>query len=435
MLEWLADPTAWFGLFTLIILEIVLGIDNLIFIAILADKLPPEQRDKARTLGLGLALFMRIGLLLSISWLVGLTDPWFSAFGHTFSGRDLILLGGGLFLLYKATTELHERLEGHQHKEATSTKVYASFWGIIVQILLLDIVFSLDSVITAVGMAEDLSVMVAAVVIAVITMMFASKPLTIFVNKHPTLIVLCLGFLLMIGLSLVAEGVGFHIPKGYLYAAIGFSVLVELFNQMVQAKRKKALSNAVSLRAHAMEGVQRLLGGKTELNTDEIAAIASLGDEINAFKPEERQMIGSVLGLAELSAKSLMTPVQDLHTVHTNDDMESVQRKLLDTPYSRVIVTTNGSQSATGYMQKKDILNAILQGGELSIQSVMLQPLTVSETHSALDILSQFKKTGIQMAFVKNARGEFQGIVTLTDVMEAIAGDIPEEFEMRGAPA
>lgn len=432
MLEWLADPTAWFGLFTLIILEIVLGIDNLIFIAILADKLPPEQRDKARTLGLGLALFMRIGLLFSISWLVGLTDPWFTVFNQTFSGRDLILLGGGLFLLYKATTELHERLEGGQHKEVKSGKAYASFWAIIVQILLLDIVFSLDSVITAVGMADDLSVMVAAVVIAVITMMFASKPLTIFVNKHPTLIVLCLGFLLMIGLSLVAEGVGFHIPKGYLYAAIGFSVLVELFNQMAQAKRKKALSDSVSLRARTMEGVQRLLGGKTELNTDEIAAIASLGDQFDTFKPEERQMIGSVLGLAELSAKSLMTPAQKIHTVHTDDDFVSIQQKLLETPFSRVIVTTNGSQSAAGYVQKKDLLNALLRGEELSIRSVMLEPLAVNETQSALDILSQFKKTGIQIAFVKNAEREFLGVVTLTDVMEAIAGEIPEEFELRG---
>lgn len=433
MLEWLADPTIWFGLFTLVILEIVLGIDNLIFIAILADKLPPEQRDKARTLGLGLALFMRIGLLFSISWLVGLTEPWFTVFGKTFSGRDLILLGGGLFLLYKATTELHERLEGHQHKETKNTKAYAGFWGIIVQILLLDIVFSLDSVITAVGMADDLTVMIAAVVIAVITMIVASKPLTVFVNQHPTLIVLCLGFLLMIGCSLVAEGVGFHIPKGYLYAAIGFSVLVELFNQMAHAKRKKALSNAVSLRSRAMDAVQRLLGGKTELNTDEIAAIASLGNQFDAFKPEERQMIGSVLGLAELSAKSLMTPVQKLHTIRSSDDIATIQQKLLDTPFSRVIVTADGTQNAVGYVQKKDILNTVLQNRELSVRSVLMEPLSVGEKQSVLDILSQFKKTGIQMAFVKSAKDELLGIVTLTDVMEAIAGDIPEEFEMQGA--
>lgn len=242
-MEWLFDPTIWVGLLTLVVLEIVLGIDNLIFIAILAEKLPPHQRDKARVLGLTLALVMRLGLLSLISWLVTLTTPLFSIWTFSFSGRDLILLLGGLFLLFKATSELHERLEGITHAQ-TGPKVYAGFGLVVAQIVVLDAVFSLDAVITAVGMVENLYVMMAAVVISIVVMMLASKVLTRFVNAHPTVVVLCLSFLLMIGLSLVAEGLGFHIPKGYLYAAIGFSIVIEFFNQLARRNFLKLQSNA-----------------------------------------------------------------------------------------------------------------------------------------------------------------------------------------------
>ena len=232
-MEFLFDPSIWAGLLTLVVLEIVLGIDNLVFIAILADKLPPKQRDKARLIGLSLALVMRLGLLSLISWMVTLTTPLFSVGGFSFAGRDLILLAGGLFLLFKATMELHERLENRQ-LDGSGNRGYASFWAVVTQIVVLDAVFSLDAVITAVGMVNHLPVMMTAVVIAMGVMLLASKPLTNFVNAHPTVVVLCLSFLLMIGLSLVAEGFGFHIPKGYLYAAIGFSILIELFNQVAR---------------------------------------------------------------------------------------------------------------------------------------------------------------------------------------------------------
>src|SRR5690606_28314487 len=228
-LEWMADPAAWAGLLTLIVLEIVLGIDNLVFIAILADKLPPHQREKARLIGLSLALVMRLGLLPSIAWIVTLTETLFTVGGRDISARDLILIVGGLFLLFKGTMELHERLEGGTG-HAEEKPAHAAFWQVIVQIVVLDAVFSLDSVITAVGMVDELSIMMIAVIIAVGVMMISSKPLMAFVSKHPTVVVLCLGFLMMIGFSLVVEGFGFHIPKGYLYAAIGFSIMVEAFN-------------------------------------------------------------------------------------------------------------------------------------------------------------------------------------------------------------
>lgn len=240
MFEWISDPSIWAGLVTLIVLELVLGIDNLVFIAILAEKLPPALRDRARVTGLLLALVMRLLLLASISWLSSLTAPLFSAGGHPFSARDLIMLVGGVFLLFKATMELNERLEGKDDDEHPQ-KRGAKFWPVVAQIVVLDAVFSLDSVITAVGMVDHLPVMMAAVVVAIFLMLLASKPLTRFVNEHPTIVILCLSFLLMIGFSLVADGFGYHIPKGYLYAAIGFSVLIEGLNQLAQFNRRRFL--------------------------------------------------------------------------------------------------------------------------------------------------------------------------------------------------
>jgi len=233
----LSDPQIWASLLTLTALEIVLGIDNLIFIAILADRLPEHQRDRARRLGLALALFVRLGLLASISWIFGLTAPIFELFGHEFSWRDLILIGGGLFLLFKGTREIHERIEGDDEEEG-SHRGRASFTGVIIQILVLDIVFSLDSVITAVGMANHLWVMATAVIIAVMIMLLAAGPVSGFVNRHPTVKMLALSFLLLIGMTLLADGVGFHLPKGYIYAAIAFSILVEALNQLAARRRR-----------------------------------------------------------------------------------------------------------------------------------------------------------------------------------------------------
>ncbi|MPZ99789.1 MAG: TerC family protein [Dehalococcoidia bacterium] len=235
----LANPEAWIALLTLTSLEIVLGIDNIIFISILASKLPVEHQARARTVGLGLAMFTRILLLLSLSWVIGLTEPLFEVLDKGFSGRDLILLGGGLFLLAKSTLEIHEKLEGDEPHGSGRPGGTASFASVIVQILLLDVVFSLDSVITAAGMAEDLSVMVVAVIVAVGVMLVSASAISDFVNEHPTVKMLALSFLLLIGVSLVAEGWGLHIPKGYIYFAMGFSVMLEMLNLRVRARHDR----------------------------------------------------------------------------------------------------------------------------------------------------------------------------------------------------
>jgi len=245
-MAWLGSPETWIALATLTALEIVLGVDNVIFISILAGKLPRARQARARQVGLIAAMFTRILLLLSLSWVIGLTQPLFVAWGREFAGRDAILFGGGLFLLAKSTWEIHENLEGGEGQ--ARRKVAASFGAAIVQIMLLDIVFSLDSVITAVGMARQIGVMVAAVILAVAVMLVASRPIAVFVDRHPTVKMLALSFLLLIGFSLVAEAFDQHIPKGYIYFAMGFSVFVEMINLRVRAK-----TNPVHFRIEASE--------------------------------------------------------------------------------------------------------------------------------------------------------------------------------------
>jgi predicted tellurium resistance membrane protein TerC len=237
-MDWLTDPSVWIAFITLTVLEIVLGIDNIVFISILAGKLPANQQAKARTVGLSLALITRIMLLLTLAWMAKLTSPLFTLFGHEFSGRDLIMVVGGLFLIAKSTREIHHKLEGD---DRTEIKSHPTFSSVIVQILLLDIVFSLDSVITAVGMVDQVAIMIAAVVVAVGVMLFTAGPLGRFVERHPTVKMLALAFLLLIGVTLMAEGFGQHVSKGYIYFAMGFSVFVEMLNLRMTSTHAKTV--------------------------------------------------------------------------------------------------------------------------------------------------------------------------------------------------
>jgi predicted tellurium resistance membrane protein TerC len=249
----LANPEIWIALATLTALELVLGIDNIIFISILAGKLPPERRDRARKVGIALAAITRLALLLAIAWIIGLTAPLFSVAGHAFSWRDLILIGGGLFLIGKATHEIHQKLEGAT-QQVTVGAAAATFGSVIVQIMLLDIVFSLDSIITAVGMVDERWVMVTAIVISIGFMLLFARPIGDFVERHPTVKVLALSFLIMIGLVLVADGFGQHIPKGYIYTAMAFSVFVELINLWIRRRSKVQVAPVVLHEKYSDDG-------------------------------------------------------------------------------------------------------------------------------------------------------------------------------------
>ncbi|PWC20725.1 hypothetical protein DDT52_08410 [Brenneria roseae subsp. roseae] len=423
-MEFLLDPSIWAGLLTLVVLEIVLGIDNLVFIAILADKLPPRQRDKARIIGLSLALLMRLGLLSLISWMVTLTRPLFYVGDFSFSGRDLILLFGGVFLLFKATMELHERLENKSHDE-NGNRAHASFWVVVAQIVVLDAVFSLDAVITAVGMVNHLAVMMTAVVIAMGVMLLASKPLTNFVNAHPTVVVLCLSFLLMIGLSLMAEGFGFHIPKGYLYAAIGFSILIELFNQIARHNFMKHQSRR-PLRERTAEAILRLMG--TRKTTDEVDSEPKKVTP-DTFAEEERYMISGVLTLASRSLRSVMTPRTEISWVDCERSVDDIRLQLLDTPHSLFPVCRGSLDELVGVVRAKELLVALETHTDVESFAAVNPPIVVPETLDVINLLPVLRRAKGSLVMVSNEFGVVQGLVTPLDVLEAIAGEFPDEDE------
>ncbi|KJV47945.1 membrane protein [Pantoea sp. BL1] len=427
-MEFLFDPSIWAGLLTLIVLEIVLGIDNLVFIAILADKLPPKQRDKARLIGLSLALVMRLGLLSLISWIVTLTRPLFSVGDFSFSGRDLILLFGGLFLLFKGTMELHERLE-NRGMEHQGNKGYASFWAVVIQIVVLDAVFSLDAVITAVGMVNHLPVMMTAVVIAMGVMLLASKPLTNFVNAHPTVVVLCLSFLLMIGLSLVAEGFGFHIPKGYLYAAIGFSIVIELFNQIARRNFIRHQEHR-PMRERTAEAILRLMGGRQRhqpVTTEEASLTQAMPQE--AFKDEERYMINGVLTLSQRSIRSIMTPRGNISWVDAERPVDEIRIQLLDTPHSLFPVCRGELDEIIGVVRAKELLVALEHGMDVATFAATTPAIVVPETLDPINLLGVLRRAKGSFVIVTNEFGVVQGLITPLDVLEAIAGEFPDEDE------
>ena len=424
-MEFLLDPNIWAGFITLVVLEVVLGIDNLVFIAILADKLPPEQRDKARVIGLSLALIMRLALLSVISWLMALTNPLFNVAGLDFSGRDLILLFGGLFLVYKAVSELHENMEGKPHAH-TSNAAYAAFGAVVAQIVVLDAVFSLDAVITAVGMVDNIYVMMAAVVVAVGIMLMASKPLTKFVNAHPTVVVLCLSFLLMIGFSLIAEGLGFHIPKGYLYAAMGFAILIEVFNQVTSRNKAKHQAH-IPRRLRTTEAVMRIMGGKTAAETE--ASVAKEADKAD-FVVEERYMIGGVLTLGERSVASIMTPRNHISWVDLDKGTEHMYEVLMSVPHSLFPVCRGDLDHLVTVAKAKDLLDVL--DDEAALQALLQaasKPVTVFEGMKVLDAIPSLRQAKGSLVMVTDEFGSVTGLVTPLDVFEAIAGEFPDADE------
>lgn len=424
-MAFLMDPSIWVGLLALIILEIVLGIDNVVFIAILADKLPPKKRERARMVGLALALIMHLGLLSLISWIVTLTRPIFSIGNFSFSCRDLVLLLGGVFLLFKATTELHECLEQKRH-DTIACRGYISFWTVVVQIVILDAVFSLDAVITAVGMVNNLPVMMTAVMIAMAVMLLASRALTRFVNRHQTVVLLCLSFLLMIGLSLIAEGFGFHIPKGYLYAAIGFSILIEFFNQTARRNFIKS-QFAKPMRERTAAAIMRLMGGKVQQDTQEDDSAETLQHALLA--KEECYMITSVLSLASRTLRSVMTPRNEITWLDCQRSVEELRMTLMETPHNMFPVCNGELDQFIGIVRAKDLMAAVTNGEQVRAYAAANPAIVVPETLDVLNFLEELRRAKGSMVMVSNEFGVIQGLVTPLDVLEAIAGEFLDEDE------
>ncbi len=422
-MDFLFDPALWAGLLTLIVLEVVLGIDNLVFVAILAKKLPASQQNRAVYTGLTMALVMRIGLLSIMSWLVSLTNPLFSVFEHPFSARDLILIAGGVFLLFKATMELHERLEARPHAE-NSGSARAGFWMVIAQILLLDAVFSLDSIITAVGMVDELAIMVTAVIVAMIVMIAASRPLTQFVNKHPTVVVLCLSFLLMIGFSLVAEGLGFHIPKGYLYAAIGFSIMIEAFNQVANRNSTKHLMR-VPFRERTTHAIVRLMSSSKDEEAPTMAE--QMAPQTHSFGDDERHMVEGVLTLADRSIKTIMTPRSDIAWLNLRKPMDELAEQIRTMPHGAFPVCDGTLENVVGYVKAKHMIREEMTTEKLRAIAETRPVITVPETITVIRLMRDIKKTRAPLVLVADEFGVIQGLATSHDILEAIAGDFPDE--------
>jgi CBS domain containing-hemolysin-like protein len=425
-MEWLADPGIWVGLATLVVLEIVLGVDNLIFIAIIAGRLPPHQRERARRIGLVLALVMRLALLAGITWVMSLTRPVFTLAGHGFSWRDLILIAGGTFLLVKATLEIHARLEVASPSSVSAPAL--SFWPVVAQIVALDVVFSLDSVITAVGMVEELYVMMAAVIIAVGVMLVAAAPLSRFITARPSLVILCLGFLLMIGLVLVVDGFGIHVPKGYVYAAIGFSVMIEAFNQIARRNRTR-LAQAMPPRQRVAHAVVKLLGGVPPQSAEAAQAEATEGvpaappEEV--FTPLERRMVRGVLDLSRRSIRGIMTHRASVEWIDASASRDDVLASVRASRFREMPVGRGSLDDLIGIARKEDVL-AMEREDRFDLADVTHAPITTPSSATVLDVLELFKRTPLALAIVVDDYGGFEGVVTRTDLLEAIAGDLPE---------
>lgn len=448
-MAWVSDPTAWLGLLTLVLIEIVLGIDNLVFIAILTAKLPEKQRDKARYIGLAGALGIRLLLLAGISFIVNMIEPLFYIGSKGVTGRDIILMIGGIFLLYKATHELHSKLEGFDEELSVSKAAGSAMYLVILQIMVLDAVFSLDSIITAVGMIDHVFIMMFAVIIAMSVMTMASRFITEFVSHHPTLVILCLGFLLLIGFSLIIEAIGFHVPKGYLYAAIGFSILMEIFNQIAR-KNTLNLGNpkgkvALQSREIAANLVLRLLGSnQNQVQTLKEAIVSRTGSQV--FDNTEKEMVSRVLQLNSLPIRAVMTARTDCNQVDISRDIDSILEDISHNRSSRLVAYNEEREVPLGYLKRDEIIAIKLkltqgvnlpqneQGQVLSTEEILKSkvrtPLYLPETVSVIKALEEFRKSKKNFAFVFDEFGNFEGIVTLHDIMEEIAGELPDQTDV-----
>ena len=425
--SWVTHLSAWAGLGTLVLLEVVLGVDNLVFISILVGRLPGDRKRQAFLVGLGLALLMRMVLLTVMARLATLTTPLFELGGHGFSARDLILMAGGVFLLLKGTMELHDRLEGHSGKYAGETEHHAGFWQVIFQVVVLDAVFPLDSIITAVGMVDHVSIMMLAVVIAMSIMVMAAGPLLGFMERHPTVIVLCLGFLLMIGLSLLADGLGFHIPKGYMYAAIVFSLLVEMCNQWALRNRRRRFSMR-DMRESTARVILNILGGSAPGQGDTQLDAAALAGETKEllFAPEERAMLARVIRLGGRTARFIMVPRQRVNWLDSNADRDTVSRHAAASRLAWLPVLRRDTDEVLGVVHPGDIL---MREDERPTEKwdlkSFIRPAPTIFEHTPLPVIMEdFRTHPTPLAFVRDEYGSVVGVITPAELLSVLAGQM-----------
>lgn len=416
------------GLATLIVLELVLGIDNLVFVAILAGKLPPHRRDRARVVGLGLALAMRLLMLAGAAGFMRTAGrPAVSVLGLEMSWRDVVLFAGGVFLLVKATHEIHRTLEGGKTHETTSRRT-PSFTVTIVQIVVLDAIFSADAVITAVGMVESLWVMMAAVIVSMAIMIAASKPLTAFVTRHPTVIVLCLCFLLLIGCSLMVEALGIHVPKTYLYAAIGFSLFIETLNQVGVHRRRRSLMSMPS-RERAAEVIERLLspgpgGGNSAVRTEEPSDVR---EPIGELPPDESGMIRGIMSLSSLPVRAIMTLRPEIVWLKADSGIDAVRDALIESGRSRVLLCGRDLDDVLGVIDVRAALRTMAGRPDVDVRTLAERPMYVMRTMTTSRLTEEMRRRDERFAIVTDAQGAIEGVVTTMDVFAVIAGDLADD--------
>ncbi|NIH16813.1 MAG: hypothetical protein G8D24_02000 [Buchnera aphidicola (Periphyllus lyropictus)] len=426
------DPSAWTGLLALIVIEIVLGIDNLIFLTVLVKKLNPKQRKKARIIGLILSLFIRISFLIFISWSTSLTNPIYSNQYITLSIREIVLLIGGIFLSLISLIELNENLYNKNIKKKKNNK-YSNFWIIIFQIVILDTIFSLDSIVTAIGIVNNLFVMILAVIISIMVMLFISKSLQKIVDKYKTIIVLCLSFLLMIGVSLICESLGFYISKTYLYVAIIFSICIELFNQiskynfsLYQCKRP--------IRIRVLETILKIIK-KDKKNKKIFKKMHNFNHDnydskeyIN-FKKEEKYMIYNLINLAIRPIKSIMTPRMEISWINIKESHKKIKKQLLDTPHSLFPICKGNLDKIIGVVRAKELFSIIENKKKILDCLSRNTPIFISEKLNPIKLLKILKKSKGNMVIVLNKFNIVQGLITPLDFLKAIAGDFPDADE------
>ncbi len=418
---WVTDPAAWAGLGTLVVIEIVLGIDNIVFISILSSTLPRSQRKHAFITGLGLALVARLMLLAGIAWVVTLTNPIFTFLGHDFSWRDIILLTGGIFLLLKGTVEMHTRLEGQFLDTHPNSRHHAVFWQVIAQIVILDAIFSVDSVITSVGMVQHLPIMYLAIIIAVGFMLLASGPLVAFIERHPTIIILCLGFLLMIGLSLITEAIGLHIPKGYLYTAILFSLLIEFCNQYALRNRRRRVSMR-DMREATARVILGLLGGKTSTDSASMDAMALGVSGAATFAPEEREMVGRVIRLSGRTARFIMTPSQKAAWLDADATFEEAEAFARRTALAWLPVRDMETDDVLGVVPVASLIGCNAKSFEL--RRFLRSAPTVLEHTSLADVLADYRSQPVPLLFVADEYGSIVGQILPSSFISVLAGQM-----------